>query len=537
MKVHIVCKEPNPEHIIHRLAATLAHETGWSMGHSARGDVDLCYFFPYLNYEPVETRTAAWFTHFDSANSEKIRRWNQAAAVDLRTTSTTAYRDQLAPFGLTVKMPPPLDRRAFALGPLPEGEGIGVSGFVYQDGRKGEDLIRRLANDFRKLDWKAIGRGWSVPTKQITTDELPGFYQSLRLFVCASRVEGVPYPPLEALACGVPVIIPRGVGLLDDLPDIPGITRFTAGDYDSLKRAFECALEGINAVDREALRAATEPYTPEAWAVAHERAFEALLNPPVFESLPDWQGNAGAYYVAFGQPARDCASSAIAHWHEHMPDVPAALVSSTPLGPEDVFIAQPDVDIGGRIAKISIDELAPANWRYVLYMDADTEVVADVSFLFQVLADGWELVICKNPSRFHIIREMKRPDNADECAATFEALGSDELMQLNGGVFGFRRNARTKRFFQRWRAEWEKYGKRDQAALLRALYAEPLRVYVLGNEWNCVTRYDPPERSAGILHYPMEARRYSGHFNARLDSPEAWAQVRRWEREHPGEGK
>lgn len=533
MKIHIVSKEANPERILSRLAATLAHETGWSLGRTPRGDVDLNYFLPYLDYESVQTGTAAWFTHFDARSDRKAELWQQvAAAVDLRTTSTMSYAEALAAVGPVVKVPPPLDRQAFALADLPDEISIGVSGYVYQDGRKGEDLIRRLYGDNRKLNWQATGRGWSIPTRSVTTDQLPAFYQSLRLFVCASRIEGVPYPPLEALACGVPVVIPRGVGLLDDLPDLPGITRFDTGDYDSLKEAFEQALNQLGDVDREALRAATEPYTPSAWARAHEHAFEALLNPPAVEVLPDWRGCAGAYYVAFGAPARECALNAISHWHERMPGVPTALVSDAPLGPEDVFVEQPDADIGGRIAKISIDELAPVDWRYVLYMDADTEVVADVGFLFQALVDGWELVICKNPSRFHVIREMKRPDNGDECDLTFDALGSDELMQLNGGVFAFRRCERTARFFRRWRTEWERYGKRDQAALLRALYAEPLRVYVLGNEWNTVVRYDPAERTAGILHYPMEARRYAGHFNARLDSPEAWKQVRRWEQEH-----
>lgn len=539
MKIHIVCKEPNPEHIIHRMAHTLADATGWSIGATPRGDVDLCYFFPYLDYEPVETKTAALFSHYDLNHQHKAHRWNVVAPlVDLRTTWASMYLPGLEAHGASVKTPPPLDRSAFTIAEPPAKFSAGVSGFVYNDLRKGEDLIRRLSTEFKALHWKAIGRGWSVPTQQVSLDELPAFYQSLSLYVCASRIEGVPYPPLEALACGVPIIIPRGVGLLDDLPEIPGIYRFDAGDYASLKTAFEQALDdltsGQTALNREALREATAGYTARAWATAHEQAFEALLNPPTVEALPDWHGKAGAYYIGFGAPARECAMNAIEHWRVHMPEVPVAFVGAEPipLESEDAYIRQPDLDIGGRNAKISIYDLAPSYWQYVLYMDADTEVVAPVDFLFQALSDGWELVICKNPARFHVIREMKRPDNHDECDLTFEALGGDELMQLNGGVFGFRRCDRVKRFFERWRAEWERYGKRDQAALLRALYAEPLRVYVLGNEWNTVVRYDPPERTAGILHYPMQARRYAGRTNGRLDSPEAWDLVRKWEKEH-----
>lgn len=536
MNIHIVCKEPNPEHIIYRLAQTLADNTGWSLGRTPRGNADANYFFPYLDFEPVETKTAALFSHYDTHHQHKAHRWNTTAkTVDFRTTWAGQYLPGLRTFGASAVVIPPVDRAAFTIADTkPEPFTVGVSGFVYNDKRKGEDLIRRLAQDYPALNWQAVGRGWSIPTRSVLTSELPAFYQSLSLFVCASRLEGIPITPLEALSCGVPVVIPRGVGLLDDLPDVPGITRFDAGNYDSLKRAFAEALKGVGAgeYDPERLRASTEPYTAQAWAEAHERAFEDWLNPARSETPHDWHGRGGVYYVAFGAPARTCAERALSAWRGHMPGVPAALVGATPLGREDVFIEQPDADIGGRIAKISIDDLAPLEWEYVLYMDADTEVTADVSFLFQVLADGWELVICKNPSRFHIMSNAYRPDNHDEIDETVAFMGGGELMQLNGGVFGYRRNERTKRFFKRWRAEWERYGKRDQAALLRALYAEPLRVLVLGNEWNTVTRYDPPERSAGVLHYPMEARRYSGRTQGRLDSDEAWALVRRTERQN-----
>lgn len=530
MNVHIVCKEPNPEHILHRLAATLCDTTGWTMGKTTRGDADLCYFLPYLNYEPVDTATAAWFTHFDAASEEKAQRWLRAAqAVNLRTTSAAQYAERLAPTGATARVPVPLDRTAFALAEAPTTFTVGVSGFVYHDGRKGEDLIRRLAQEFRKFDWRAIGRGWSVPTRQIASIDLPGFYQSLSLFVCASRVEGVPYPPLEALACGVPVIIPRGVGLLDDLPVTDGIFRFEAGDYASLKAAFAEALEcvGGGAYDRATLRAATEPYTADAWARAHERAFETLLSPAVVEFLPDWRGRAGIYCVAYGDPARKCAERLLRSCARYMPGVPTALVSDRPLGLEQVFIPAEDYDVGGRKAKLSIDQFAPPEWQYILYLDADTELVAPVPFLFDALQDGWEFVIAKNPAKYHTTRLMVRPDNKLEVQKTYDVMGYDDMLQLNGGVFAFRRSSRTAAFFKRWLSEWTQEAKRDQAALLRALWAYPLKTYVLGNEWNHMDEYCADTPCAGIEHHQREARRVSGIVWERGDSPEAFRKVNR----------
>jgi hypothetical protein len=199
------------------------------------------------------------------------------------------------------------------------------------------------------------------------------------------------------------------------------------------------------------------------------------------------------------------------------------------LGPEDTFIEMPDIDIGGRSAKVQIYDKAPRDWQYVAYLDADTEIVAAETLLWDVLEDGWDMVICKNPGKFAVAGAMRRSDNADECDETYRKIGTEEVLQLNGGVFAFQRNARTKAFFRAWYTEWKRYGKRDQAALLRALWMHPLKLYVLGNEWNTITRYEDPSTAAWLLHYPMTARRWRGVVHYRLDDPQAWAAVREFE--------
>ena len=125
---------------------------------------------------------------------------------------------------------------------------------------------------------------------------------------------------------------------------------------------------------------------------------------------------------------------------------------------------------------------------------------------------------------------MKRPDNAAETEETLALLGCGEVMQYNGGVFGFRRCANTQRFFKLWHTEWQKYGARDQGALLRALYQNPLRLFVLGNQWNASDRYPMPVGQVAILHHNIKARRWAGLIDGRLDSEEAWKAVEMWER-------
>jgi hypothetical protein len=449
------------------------------------------------------------------------------------------YAARLEEIGPTALVTPPVDREHF----VPKAHGahdkpiVGVAGYVHPGGRKGEKLVARLAGSKvgERIRLLGSGRGWPVKCKERDWDDLPAFYQNLDVLLCPSLIEGIPMPPLEALACGVKIVIPIGVGLLDELPEVPGIVRYERGDFSDMCAAVEVAL--ATEAHPDELRAVTNPYTAEIWAQTHQEAFCAFLEQNRAYSIEsDRHGARGVLYVAYGKQARRCAEAGMDSFKLHNPGIEVALVSTEPTGVEDIFIHQPDSDIGARDQKTRIYDLAPDHWEYILYLDADTEIVADISFLFDALTDGWDLVICKNPGKYHTARKMVRSDNKDECAVTFEQIGTDEVMQLNGGVFSFQRNPRTQAFFSAWHREWEKWGKRDQAALLRALWQHPLRVYYLGNEWNTILRPDgggrymlEKEDSAGILHYPMAARRWRGLVQGRSDSKEAWAKVREFQ--------
>ena len=538
MRIHIVCRDHLSDQILARLAAELATDTAFSIGPTPDPKADLNYYLPYLEWEPYKdfnsTPIAAWFTHRDDNRPEKVITWNECAqAVQLRTASAKVYQRELEQHGPTALVTTPLDREKFK--PAQERSThdrvvIGTSGFVYPGGRKGEHLFAKLAIEFIHQNFVASGQGWTgVPTNHYAWDRMQEFYHGLDLYVCTSEIEGIGYGPIEAMACGIPVVIPRGVGVFDELPDLENVHRYKAGDYASLRTAVHIAISRIEekAINVPSLRGATARFSHEAWINEHMEAFEALLyDKPHHEPEYPWKGKAGVYYVAYGEPARDCARRAIASFKKYMPGVEVALVSDTPLGAgEDIFIQHADSDVGARSVKTQIYDLAPAHWEYVMYLDADTEVVADISFLFQLLEDGWSAVFATNPAQYVLAREMRRPDNQDECDETFKLMGGDEMLQLNGGVFCFRRHQETERFFRAWHTEWMRYGKRDQAALNRVLYSDPIRLYVLGNAWNTITRYLDPSITAGILHYPLSARRWRGVLNGRLDSSEAWAAV------------
>ena len=564
LRVQVVCRNYKDDRIIPRMARALHERLGWDLDaqFDASKRADIIYLSAYfeaprLRPWPDNAAVAAYFTHKEEEppGNAKAKQYDKVAGqVDLRIATCALYAKPLGQIGPTAQVHPPVERDRFV---VPQHSGrrrrltAGFSGYTYANHRKGEDLVSKLlaSTSGRSVEWKASGRGWPVPTRKYTWAAMAGFYQSLDVLVCPSRVEGVPMPPLEALACGVSVVVPRGVGLLDELPDVLGIHRYKRGDAKGLVAALDEAIQARGNVDREALRAVTEPYSVEAYCEDHYQAFNQLIggvNAGIAESeqaadvvptlraveeaepVKQEAGGRGIYCVAFGGPARDCAKRMMTTAKKHMPEIPIALCAASKIGPEDILIKEPDSDIGGRRNKLRAYELAPAEWTSVLYLDADTEVVGDIRFYFNLIEDGWEFVICTDPhmDSFGFLKNRATVRELDETTHKTLTL---HTTQYNGGVWAFGRNERIKRFFGRWLAEWEKYAQRDQGALTRAMYTEPLRVYVLGNEWNTFPRYTKGIKTAGLLHHPGEARRWNGMIPGRIDSQEAWARVKIFE--------
>lgn len=140
-----------------------------------------------------------------------------------------------------------------------------------------------------------------------------------------------------------------------------------------------------------------------------------------------------------------------------------------------------------RWSKVNLAQWSP--FGYTLYLDADTRIRGDVSVGFQLLQDGWELVITASEqqgvnSMWHIAR--------DEREYTWMQYNCGDILQLQGGVFWFHNCERVKHFFTLWCNHWLRWMQQDQAAMLRALREFPLRVALLGRCFNggaVVTHY------------------------------------------------
>ena len=179
--------------------------------------------------------------------------------------------------------------------------------------------------------------------------------------------------------------------------------------------------------------------------------------------------NEGVVYVAIGEAAERACSISRAGL-DGRNDYPVTVIRKTAPGLSDTQ--------SSRAAKTALYDLSI--YEHTCYLDADTLPLASIRAGFEILADGWELVITASPNQG---RDSLWHVAEPERTATLDGLGYPAL-QLQAGVFWFRRSAAVARLFKAWRAEWERWRGQDQAALLRALALAPVKVWILGRDWN-----------------------------------------------------
>lgn len=179
--------------------------------------------------------------------------------------------------------------------------------------------------------------------------------------------------------------------------------------------------------------------------------------------------NEGILYVTYGGTARQEAASSIASLKRHH-NYPIHVSEGDTNGGDCIPLS--------RAAKLNLDQVTP--FRYNLYLDADTRVRGDLSAGFRILVDGWSMVIAPSGRQGNDVMGHLPAGERDYTLAT---LGNPLPLQWQAGVFYFDRD-RVGPLFAAWREEWARFGGQDQGALLRALAATPIRMWVLGQIWN-----------------------------------------------------
>jgi len=131
-----------------------------------------------------------------------------------------------------------------------------------------------------------------------------------------------------------------------------------------------------------------------------------------------------------------------------------------------------------RWAKLNLDNISP--FDVTCYLDADTRPHESLAAGFQVIEDGWDMALAYSKNQDNDLLKHVTPE---ERRATLAGLTNPFPLQLQAGAL-FLHRERVKPLFTEWRRQWQVYRDQDQAALLRALEREPVRIWLLGRPWN-----------------------------------------------------
>ncbi|MDD5517846.1 MAG: hypothetical protein PHV98_00660 [Candidatus Omnitrophica bacterium] len=115
-----------------------------------------------------------------------------------------------------------------------------------------------------------------------------------------------------------------------------------------------------------------------------------------------------------------------------------------------------------------------------VYLDADTRIRGSLMQGFDILDDGWDMAITASDNQD---RDWCWHIGEDERNETMMEYGCQPI-QLQAGVMFVKKCETTRKLFEFWREEWLKYKDQDQAALLRALKRAPVKLWILGKDYN-----------------------------------------------------
>ena len=160
--------------------------------------------------------------------------------------------------------------------------------------KKGIRVLEHLARRTTHCTWLLIGSGsidpvaWNLPNvivhSQIADNDelLARYYQAADLFVFPAQGEGFPLVLMEALACGLPIMISQQLLIPDPIPFRACVTVDDDGAPDGARETWETALsENVSTDTLERLRAAVPtdrvPWHWEATAERYGAVYESAL--------------------------------------------------------------------------------------------------------------------------------------------------------------------------------------------------------------------------------------------------------------------
>lgn len=218
----------------------------------------------------VAVTGAAPVVHFEQGDKHLFEELPDAdlafASANLRaadtnvTVSGTVARVIEDRYGVPATVVPnAVDPATFSPGPRREGPpvllAVGWDGSAFKGIDDVERVWHRLRDDHPDLElvWvtphlpkRLRGRVVVSPSQP----ELAELYRQASVYLCASSYESFPLPPVEAMACGTPVVATRNVGVLEYAVDGTNALLADIGDVEGLAAAVDRVLRDEGLADR-----------------------------------------------------------------------------------------------------------------------------------------------------------------------------------------------------------------------------------------------------------------------------------------------
>jgi hypothetical protein len=232
-------------------------------------------------------------------------------------------------------------------------------------------------------------------------------------------------------------------------------------------------------------------------------------------------GQRGVLYLAVGGEHRELALASVSCLRRYGYRGPVRVVTDQPgwlppeLGCDQVLVPDAGTGLAARHYKTQLDRFA---YETTLFLDADAIPVGDISGIWELLEDG-DIAMAADLHRsignaitMNRRRDWWKEEWGDEYQLMIR-LGLVGHPAFNSGVIVFRPTAAVAGLFREWHREWQRYGKKDQMALVRALALTGTRVRSLPLEWNCQARYfasvlDAREAGIRVLHFLSANRKF-----------------------------
>jgi hypothetical protein len=218
----------------------------------------------------------------------------------------------------------------------------------------------------------------------------------------------------------------------------------------------------------------------------------------------------GVLYLAIGASYHHLTLASIASLRRYGYLGPVRVVTDDPtwVTPRlncDIVVV-PDAG-DGWAARCYKTQLPKFGYDQTLFLDSDAIPIADISGIWEIL-DGHDIAMAPDlhPSVGDLITKNRNVAELRDEFSLMIRLGLTSHAYLNSGVMLFRRSLATATLFSSWHQEWQRFQKKDQMALVRAIVSTGTRVGTLPINWNCLARTfssirDAQRADVKVLHF------------------------------------